>query len=683
MKKSIICLIRGKTVIIFFLFFVQLVFSAPSDTTPYIRIDQFGYRPGDVKVAVLTDPHIGFNAADEFVPGSTYQVRQVDNDVVVFSGSPTVWKSGSTHAQSGDKGWWFDFSEVTDEGQYYLFDVEKNIGSYNFYIGDGVYFNVLKAAVRMFFYNRCSMAKEAQYAGDGWADSESFYRDKQDNNARFVRDKSNAALEKNLYGGWLDAGDYNKYVTFAEVVVHQLLDAYSQNPHAFTDDFNIPESGNGIPDILDEIMFELDWLKRMQDIEDGGVHIKNGSTTYNLGSPPSSDRAPRYYEIKCSSSSIAAAGMFAHAAIVLSELSGLADYVNDLTGRAIAAWDWYHGNPKSDQCDPQEIKAGDADRSIKDQEQMAVTAAVYLFALTDDAIYNDYVKAEYKKVENLNWWGPYRMARGDALLYYTRLANATPSIKQDIINKKISNATSQRDFYGLNANDLYRAQMPDAQYHWGSNSVKGNVGNLNYDMITFNLDPVNHSSYQEKAASMLHYFHGVNPLGMVMLSNMYSYGAENAVNELYHGWFKGSTWDNALTSTYGPAPGYLTGGPNKGYSGSTAGIKDQPPQKAYRDSNNINNSWEIVEPAIYYQSTYIKLLSKFVDARVSNVEKETPSVTVPAFFTLDQNYPNPFNSNTIINYHVHQPVHVTLDIFNIRGEKIARLADAFHAAGAY
>ena len=659
------------------------VVQAQAPISTYIMIDQFGYRPGDVKVAVIADPQIGFNASDQFVPGETYQVRRVGSEEVVFSGTPTVWRNGATHAQSGDKGWWFDFSALTDDGSYYLYDVERNVRSHTFDIREDVYLDVLKAALRMFYYNRCTIAKEARFAGEKWADGPSFVGVGQDGEARYVRDKKNEALIKDLSGGWFDAGDFNKYVTFAEVVIHQLLDAYTQNPHAWTDDINIPESGNGLPDILDEIIWELEWLKRMQDMNDGGVHIKNGSITYTMGSPPSKDRAPRYYEIKCSSSSIAAAGMFAHAAVVLSEFPPLADYAADLIGRAEKAWHWYHSNPIGENCDPQEIKSGDADRSLKEQQQTAVTAAIYLFAATGDLSFDDFVKSEYKTVEQLGWWGPYRVEKADALLYYTTLPNGNPTVQNDIRTKLINQARSLGDFYGFNANqDLYRAHMPDAQYHWGSNATKSNVGINNYNLITYGLDTGNHRSYLTKAAAVLHYMHGVNPLSLVQLSNMYAYGAENSVNELYHGWFaNGGPWDNALTSKYGPAPGYLTGGPNKYYSGTTTGIKDQPPQKAYKDSNNIMNSWEIVEPAIYYQSAYLKLLSKFVDARFSSVEQ--PSEAAPQQFVLRQNYPNPFNTATTIAYRVPQPGRVTVEIFNLLGEKVATPVDKRHSAGDY
>ena len=108
--------------------------------------------------------------------------------------------------------------------------------------------------------------KEKPYAEEPWTDGAAFIGPGQDKEARYVNDKENASMAKNLSGGWMDAGDYNKYVTFAGSAVHMLLTAYEQNPKIFSDDFNIPESGNGIPDLIDEVKYELDWIKKMQHL---------------------------------------------------------------------------------------------------------------------------------------------------------------------------------------------------------------------------------------------------------------------------------------------------------------------------------------------------------------------------------------------------------------------------------
>jgi hypothetical protein len=171
--------------------------------------------------------------------------------------------------------------------------------------------------------------------------------------------------------------------------------------------------------------------------------------------------------------------------------------------------------------------------------------------------------------------------------------------------------------------DAYRAYLNDQDYTWGSNQTKAQTGNIYLDMIRYGLDAANHPAYREAAAGYLHYLHGVNPVGIVYLTNMYAYGAKRAANEMWHAWFSdGSAWDNALTSPKGPAPGYLVGGPNPKFTGTGQNLQppqNQPVQKAYKDFNTRNsptNAWEITEPGIYYQAAYIRLLSAFVSLAV-------------------------------------------------------------------
>ncbi|MFN3403831.1 MAG: glycoside hydrolase family 9 protein [Cytophagaceae bacterium] len=599
--------------------------AGPGTTTERIHIDQFGYLPNAPKYAVISDPQQGFNAAVSFTPGTTYEVRRWSDDQVMFSGNITIWNGGATDASSGDKAWWFNFSSFTTSGEYYIYDPTNNVGSYKFRIADDVYKDVLKAAVRMFYYNRCNAAKLAVHAGANYADGASFVGSRQDTEARSVFDRNNASTAKDLSGGWWDAGDYNKYTTFAHKPIHQLLDAYSENPVIWGDDFNIPESGNGLPDIIDEIKWELDWLKKMQQ-NDGSALIKVGiarNETVAATRPPSTDQRPRYYYPQASSAAtIAIASMFAKASLVLSQIPSLQSYAEDLKQRAIKAHDWYTANPKNDNVDTGEIEAGDADWSIADQEKVEVVASVYLFALTGDTKYRTIIDNNYTKIDMINqyWWGPYNEDSGNALLYYTTLSNSTATVKNTIISRK-THSSSTYNFYKMNAVDPYRAFMTTDSYHWGSNAIRGEYGNINMQMIQYNLDAANHASYRERGLGLINYFHGTNPLSLVYLSNMSQFGAEKSCNEIYHYWFHdGTDWDNASTSSKGgPAPGYVPGGPNKFYSAAEGQIiappMNQPEQKAYKDWNKVwpDKSWEITEPGIYYQSAYVKLLSKFVN----------------------------------------------------------------------
>jgi hypothetical protein len=584
----------------------------------YIMVDQFGYRPTDKKIAVIiqAEPDLQEEYLTSFARlTDRYQIIQPPSKVPIYEDLAKIWQDGAIHTQSGDRAAWFDFSPVEKPGTYIIQNSRTGKASGTFNIAEDVYREVLIAATRMFFYQRSGFPKSPPYADERWRDGSAFLGTLQDTEAHFVNDKDNTNLARDMRGGWFDAGDTNKYVTFASPAVHQLLDAYAVNSAIWTDDFNIPESGNGIPDLIDEIRFEMDWLKRMQDA-DGGAFIKLGAIDFSSADRPSLDKRPRYYGPKCSSATIDLAGMFAHAALTFQSISSIKSDVDELGQRASNAWRWYQENPHSIDCDTQEIKSGDADRTLEQQEESAVVAAVYLFALTGDKTYGNYVIDHYKESCPYCYeaWYPYHTQIGDALLYYTQLKQSDPRIQDELLDK-LSGLKGSSAIYSLTGTlDPYRAYMQDDQYHWGSNAIKASYGITNYDIDIFYPHTLLKDSYQSRALDYLHYFHGVNPLGLVYLTNMYEYGAEYSANEMWHEWFGNGIYDNALISQSGPAPGYLTGGPNKNYTGK-AEIPKIYPLKSYLDSNESGDMsmWEITEPAIYYQSAYLKLLARFLE----------------------------------------------------------------------
>jgi endoglucanase len=603
-----------------------LSIAAPSQTTYHIKVDQFGYLTGSRKVAVIADPQVGYNATESFLPGTganQYQVRRWSDDAIVFTGTLQVWGNGTTHTQSGDRGWWFDFSSVATPGSYYVYDVANNIGSFRFEIGDNVYEEVLKQAMRVFFYQRINYAKQSPYTDAKWADGAAFEGPNQDRFATSRYAKGNLSTAKDVHGGWMDAGDMNKYTTFANSAVIQLMEAYRMNPGVFKDNYNIPESGNGVPDILDEVKWELDFLKRMQDATGtNGFLLKVGVDNYNEVTPPSTDARPRYYLPECTAATLSGCSMFAVSGMAMKNVAALSAYAQDLIARAELAWarakvttnnftSWQTA------CDDGDIKSGDADNSGEQQLDNAFVAAVYLYEATGKAEYKAFAEVNYTNVNpyKIYWWGPYWMPQQLALLRLTTLPNVSSTVVSNIRNQKagMDYLYSVQNYSA--GTDLYRAHMGDDTYHWGHNQVRTNAGIMNLDYITFGLNTTKHQQYKEIAEQYIHWMHGVNPMGIVMLSNMYAYGAEKSVNEIYHAWFtNGSIWDNALTSSNGPAPGYVPGGPNKQYAGPVAGITDQPHQKAYKDWNTAypENSWEITEPAIYSQASYVMLLARLL-----------------------------------------------------------------------
>lgn len=591
----------------------------------HILVDQFGYRPQDKKVAVIRNPKLGFDAISGFEPGSTYEVRDASDHSLAFSGSIKPWNDGEMQDSSGDLGWWFDFSKLDKPGRYYVHDLARKLRSAVFVIDANVYREALKASVRMYFYQRSGFAKQAPFAEACWTDRASYLGPGQDLEARDISDPDNKRKARELSGGWHDAGDNNKYVTFAMHPVHQLLSAYTDHPAAFTDDFNIPESGNGIPDVLDEVKWEIDWLKKMQN-PDGSVLLKVGALGHGKGGAPSADTQPRFYVPACTSSTIAAAGMFAHAALVFKGTPKLAVETADLSARAIKSFNAFQSAPeKQADCDREidgrRVLSGDADVALDEQTQLATLAAVYLFAVTGEKHYQTYVKSHYRSMRPYQdiGWSRYAPQIGQSLLRYAVLPGADAELQQSVLNDKLNDATQGNGVYGANDDDLYRNFLHPEQYHWGSNAIRANYGLSNSDMVRLGLDRDKRESYRTRALDTLHYLHGVNPFGHVYLTNMYAYGATRSVNTTWHGWFHQDTrWSNASTSECGPAPGYLVGGPNANAASDGVPSRLTPPtgqtaQKSFLDWNsNTEAAWAVTECSIGYQASYVQLLSGFV-----------------------------------------------------------------------
>jgi len=587
-----------------------LLFLASFSFAQSIMIDQFGYREGAKKIAVIN-----------YSLGTQLQVINEASQNVAFSGVPTAFNSGQADAASGDRIWHFDFSSVTAPGRYYVLDQTNNRRSYSFNISNGVYNNVLRAAVKTFYYQRAGIAKTAQYAGE-WTDAMCFAQDK---NTRDFFAKDNAATERDLSGGWFDAGDYNKYTKWTADYIAEMLLMYEENPNAFTDDFGIPESGNGIPDILDEVKWGLDWLLRMQN-SDGSMLSVQG---LGSGTPPSSVTAASYYGPANATAAFGSVKAFAIAARIF----GFEEY----KAAAIKAWEWGIANPDSmfsnnvNTNNSSGLAAGNqeiTDNGTFARDENLATAAWYLFELTDDANLLAIVEANLTKFPLFAWSNFMDHYRHSSHMLYIRYINdprGNQTLKNDIRTRMRTAFAKADDFNGTNgyATDGYRAFIKD--YNWGSNKAKADYGMTFYKWNTVDAS-INAQDFKDRAEGYLHYIHGVNPFNMVYLTNMERYGASRSQRVFYHSWFEDEK--NIV-----PAPGFLPGGPNASYkldgccpSGCGSANNNArcnlipiptglPSAKMYVETG-IGwpiNSWEITENSNGYQLAYIRLLSKFVD----------------------------------------------------------------------
>lgn len=588
-----------------------------------IRINPFGYLPASKKVAVLRAAVVGFDAPLTYTPASRIEVRRVRDASVAFAAAPIAWNGGAVHAQSGDRVWRVDFSALREVGSFRIYDPRARIASEPFRIATDVYAEALRQACRMFFYQRSGFAKRVPFADPKWVDAASHLGPQQDLDCRLVTNPV-PSTSKNLSGGWYDAGDFNKYVNFADDVVHALSSAFRARPRAWPDDFGIPESRNGEPDLLDEMRFELDWLLRMQQ-DDGSVLHKVSVVDFASSSPPSTDRSPRRYGPATASATIAACGAFAHAARAFRAWGSknAVAYAQRLQAAALLSWRWLEANTSKipSRYDNVGFQSVAAEDSAYHQAVNQLRAAIHLAHLTGDAKFKRFVEARYKTVHVFAWQStiPWEQPWHQALLEYADWPSAAASVAAEI-RRFVANGV-ERDYASWIATDLdpYGAVVEDRNYTWGSNSLKSLQG-LQFTMMNrYGLRAQRAAAWSALGEGYVHYLFGVNPLGYCFLTNMKAFGAERSAQEMYHGWFAdGTDWDNATFSKFGPAPGYLTGGVNPAYKPASAYSgapivppMQQPIQKSYKDWNTSwpQNSWEVTEPAIGYQGNFVQLLA--------------------------------------------------------------------------
>ncbi|MCC7029245.1 MAG: glycoside hydrolase family 9 protein [Chitinophagaceae bacterium] len=578
------------------------LFAIDGNHTPLMVVDQFGYKEISKKICVISSPQAGYDLtplAANYTPGATLQLKRTSDNSVVFSAAPVSWNGGNTHNHSGNKIWHFDFSAYTTQGSYYIYDQTNNTRTYPFTIHNQVYDTIFIKAQRFYYHQRCGVAKTAANAGNNYADAICHSGANQDLHCRAAWDVNNAALEKNMSGGWHDAGDYNKYVTYASRALEYLLTAYEQNPLVFGDNNNIPESGNGIPDIIDEIKWELDWLLKMQEnaagAKQGAVYYKTSVQCFeNTVSPPSADGNVRVYGDISQSATRCIAKTMAHACLVMKKIPNvnayadnlITSYAPNLLSKAELAWTWLTANPNPSLYNNSGFGAGNgtcgpgATATAIDEDYdapwqspafyMQVTektlASVYLYAATNNPVYRSFFDATYGSTHPMLWyfWSPHEQRTQDVLLYYTSLpvpecpagVLPTAAVVNDIKNVATagvySNTGSPYSYTNLYnggsgnpvPNNPYFAYLQEADYTFNSNEPMCNFGNLYAGTKFHNADPAHNIEYENSLAHFAHYIHGVNPTNWAWVSNAAGLGAENSLPEIYHGWFKhGSAWD--------------------------------------------------------------------------------------------------------------------------------------------
>ncbi|MGO9230449.1 MAG: glycoside hydrolase family 9 protein [Bryobacteraceae bacterium] len=550
-----------------------------ADASLQIKLDQVGYLPDAPKIAVV--------AAEK--PAAEFLVRRTAGDAVVLRGKLTAARPD---ADSGDAVQLADFSPLADSGRYYL-EVPGVGRSWNFAIGADVYQRAYYLAMRSFYGQRCGTAVDLGPEFPG-------YR----HDACHLEGAWHASSGKSgprvSHGGWHDAGDYGRYIVNSGITTGTLLWTWEMfGARVNRVSLNIPESGNGTPDILSEIKWNLDWMLSMQD-DDGGVWPKQTSEHFCGFVMPDKDSLVSYvigtgrepYKTSCATADFATVMAIAARAFRPFDRA----YAGRCLTAARKAWTWVAQHPDVTFLkNPPGIGTGlYGDTSCADER---LWAAAELSRTTGDTLYEDYFQAHYTAYHiaatRPQWWSKV----GNLALWTYALGGGKNSAAVAAIRREsLAAADSMVERTAANG---YRNSLAGKDYEWGSN---GNVANYALQLLvanSFHPDP----RYRNAALDNLHYLLGRNTFSLSFVTRV----GENPFRHPHNRLGAGSGLPE-------PWPGLLSGGPNPDREDPTArnlpaGL---PPAKLYVDDTASYSTNEI---AINWNAALVFLLAATLPAQ--------------------------------------------------------------------
>ncbi len=544
-----------------------------------IKVDQVGYLPGMTKVAMV--------AAES--PGTDFTVRRASDGSVAFKGT---LKTPLADADSGDRVQAADFTKLAEPGKYYL-EVPGIGRSWEFAIAPNVYARAYYLALRSFYGQRCGIALDLGPEFPGYAHDACHLKGA-------FHPSSGKSAPRESSGGWHDAGDYGRYIVNSGITTGTLLwtwELFSKLVGPVK--LNIPESGNGTPDILNEIRWNLNWMLSMQD-QDGGVWHKQTSERFCDFIMPEKDTLTSYiigtgvdpFKSSCATADFAAVMAISARAFKTIDPA----YSRKCLQAARQAWIWLEKYPDVPFRNPQGVSTGEyGDRSCGDER---LWAAAELGRTTGEKTYDDYYLAHYaeylgtlRAMAPEGWANVAPMALWTYVLGRGKNAAAVAAIRRDSIS-----AADQ--IVERSARNGYLISMTDRDYVWGSNAVVANYG-----MQLLVTNALQHNPrYVETALDNLHYLLGRNTFSL-------SWVTQVGANPFRHPHHRPSGADRNPE----PWPGLLSGGPNRGRQDpALKKLPDGPPARMYLDEEASYASNEV---AINWNAPLVFLLAGVMSGR--------------------------------------------------------------------
>lgn len=576
------------------------LFAQHSDSLPtgadkkIIPANQIGFYPNGPKIAVIP-----FNNKGQF------QIINAGHKVI-FTGKLT---RSSGPDLGGDMVWIADFSPVKTPGSYQL-EIPATDYRQAFRISRSVYKPVADASIKAYYFMRASTALPEKYAGK-WHRAEGHPDTAVLVHSSAATDKRPAGTKISSPRGWYDAGDYNKYVVNSGISTSTLLRLYEEFPvYMKTVKLNLPETGNGIPDVLNETLWNIRWMLTMQDPNDGGVYHKLTNAAFDGMEMPDKGTAPRYVVQKGTAATLDFAAVMAQASRIFSgypkQLPGLAD---SCINAAEKAWAWalkypnvlYQQDEMNKKFSPPVTTGAYGDSRVKDE---FIWAAAELLVTTHNKKYADTVNLLPDQKMLLPTWSQVHV-----LAYYTliknekAISNLIPAM-MPVLKKKL--LAFNDDLVSGADETAYKTVMQKSarNFGWGSNSVAANQGIALIQAYQLS----GNKKYLLAALGNLDYLLGRNPTG-------YCYITGFGIKSPMHPHHRPSVADGVID----PVPGLLVGGPNPGMQDGIQ-VPSKVPDRAYIDDDRAYAANEI---AINWNAPFA-YLSNAIEALQSQLAEGAP-----------------------------------------------------------
>lgn len=538
-----------------------------------IQLNQVGYLPGGSKWAALSG-HTADITADSFAIIDAMTGREVWRGPL---GPAQHWEPAQEAVRLAN------FSAWRQPGRYRL-QVDGLPSSAPFDIAPDAYVALNAAALKFFYFNRAGMALDTAHAGV-WARPAGHPDDRVLVHASAAGPGRPEGTVISAPKGWYDAGDYNKYVVNSGITVYTLLAAWEHFPDFFrAQKLNIPESAEtALPDILAEVLWNLEWMLDMQDPADGGVYHKLTDKGFDGIVMPHAARHDRYVVMKTTAATLDFAAAMAQASRVFAAFEAQRP---GLSARMLAAsrraWDWARANPAVVYRQPADIHTGGYDDAQLDDEFNWAAAELYI--TTRDDRFWQAMRPPADKPEVPGW------ATVEALAWVSLAQHRTtlsPKADRRLIEGRIQ--AMANDIAMRWERSPYRVGMQTQDFIWGSNAVALNQALMLIQGYRLDGD----RRKLDAAQGALDFVLGRHPTGYAMVTG---FGTHSPLRPHHR--------PSGAMPQLPPVPGMIVGGPHPG-RGDDCKIPypSQAPAKAFLDdfcsytTNEIAINWNA--PLVY------------------------------------------------------------------------------------